>query len=537
MSILGQASMYARFALGLRKFLKEPMSPEQSDEIIRQRLAQREQNLLLIVKKAIYENKKSPYLRLLNLVGCEYGDFERDVRLDGPEETLRKLSEQGVYVTTEEFKGMTEVTRGSRSFRVEDTDFDNPFPSGHLEAASGASRSAGTRTVYDFEFLEADWAVYAVATIDGLGALDHPFGLWLPILPGGGPAALLAFTKGGKTPAKWFSPVASRDIKPSLKSRAGTSYIVHVGRMLGAKWPSPEYVAFEDAWKVAQWLSETIRQQGGCCVETYSSAATMICQAARERGYDIEGAKIITAGEPLTEAKNAEIEAAGARAYPLYGLMDGGSVGFGCFNPATTDDFHIVKDSVALIQYNREVHHAGVSVDAFLLTSLVPSAPKVIFNVETGDYGLIDTRNCGCKFERLGLTEHIHQVRGFDKLTAVGMTFVGTDMVRIIEQVLPSRFGGSSTDYQMLEEEDEKGHTRMTILVNPDVGPLDEKSLIDIVLAELSKGHDTRRMMAEVWSQADTLRVERARPVPTARGKLLPLHIQRRSSDSQRKRD
>jgi len=30
-------------------------------------------NILLLVKKAIYEHKTSPYLNLLKLAGCEYG--------------------------------------------------------------------------------------------------------------------------------------------------------------------------------------------------------------------------------------------------------------------------------------------------------------------------------------------------------------------------------------------------------------------------------------------------------------------------------
>ena len=108
--------------------------------------------------------------------------------------------------------------------------------------------------------------------------------------------------------------------------------------------------------------------------------------------------------------------------------------------------------------------HAGVSVDAFLFTSFSPATPKILLNVESGDYGVIETRSCGCKFEELGFTDHIHNIRGFDKLSSAGMTFVGTDLVRIIEEVLPAKFGGASTDYQMVEEEDKKGHTRMSIV-------------------------------------------------------------------------
>jgi hypothetical protein len=57
------------------------------------------------------------------------------------------------------------------------------------------------------------------------------------------------------------------------------------------------------------------------------------------------------------------------------------------------------------------------------------------------------------------------------------------------------------------------------------VGEIDEAELIRTVLAELSKGHDTQRMMAEIWSQAETLRIRRERPFINEAGKLLPLHI------------
>jgi len=131
------------------------------------------------------------------------------------------------------------------------------------------------------------------------------------------------------------------------------------------------------------------------------------------------------------------------------------------------------------------------------------------------------------QIRELGLTEHICHIRGFDKLTSAGMTFIGSDLLKVMEEVLPARFGGYSTDYQMVEEEDEKGHTHMSIVVSPDIGTIDEAEVISAVLAEISKGKDTQRMMAEMWSQADTLRVKRIKPLATARGKLLPLHIQR----------
>jgi hypothetical protein len=173
------------------------------------------------------------------------------------------------------------------------------------------------------------------------------------------------------------------------------------------------------------------------------------------------------------------------------------------------------------------VLHADVTVEAFLLTSLLPSAPKVLFNMETGDFGVVTDRQCGCPLGSLGLTRHLHNIRGFDRLTSEGMNFFGSDLVRIIEEVLPDTFGGTSTDYQMVEEEDEQGHTRMNIIIGNGVGTLDNDMVIITVLAELSKGGDAQRMMAQVWSRAGTLRVVRDRPIITGSGKLLPLHIRK----------
>ena len=90
MSVLDTALTYSRFAWGLREFLKEPITLEQSRQVIKQRLADRENNLLAIVKKAIYEHEASPYLKLLKLAKCEYGDFEKAVRSEGVEHHLKR---------------------------------------------------------------------------------------------------------------------------------------------------------------------------------------------------------------------------------------------------------------------------------------------------------------------------------------------------------------------------------------------------------------------------------------------------------------
>ena len=527
LSLFDQLKMYWRFAWGLRRFLKEPVTLEQCREIIRQRLQNREQNLLLLVKRAIYENKTSPYLKLLKLAGCEYGDFEQMVKSDGIEPALKKLASEGVYVSVEEFKGKKEIIRGGEIFKFKEKDFDNPFTSGHLETRSGASRSAGTRTEYDFDHITANRVVYTILRMDAYGVLDAPFAVWAPIMPGSGPIMVLIHTKIGQTPLRWFSPVEKRDFKPSLKNIISTSFFVYAGRLSGAKLPAPEYLSMDEAWRVAEWMGSVIKKHGACCLAAYPSLAVRVCQAAKERGIDLRGATFFSGGEPITEAKYKEIASANAVVSPSYLFSEGGLVGNGCRRPTAPDDVHLYKDSFALIQHSREVPHAAVSVDAFLFTSLLATTPKILLNVETGDYGVVETRSCGCKFEELGFTDHIYNIRGFDKLSSEGMTFIGTDLMKIIEEVLPVKFGGTSTDYQMVEEEDEQGHTHMSIVVSPELGAIDEAELIKTILTDLSKGKDGKRMMAEVWDQAKTLRVKRIRPFVTPSGKLMPLHIYR----------
>jgi hypothetical protein len=526
MSLFNQAAAYWRFAWGLREFLREPVTLEQSWEIVQQGLQNREQNLLTIVKRSIYGNEDSPYIKLLKIAGCEYGDFEKMVRSGGIERTLHKLREAGVYITIEEFKGKKEVCRGGKVFKFRESDFNNPFLAGSLKASSSASRSAGTQIMMNFDRYYYHAAHNTVA-FDAQGILGSPLLLWMPILPStAGLPTMFRSIKMGSPPLRWFSPVVARTIRPSLTKRLATSYVVYAGRLFGVAFAKPEYVSLDQADKVAACMAELLKRGQGCVLWTIPSWAVRVCQAAGEKQLDLSGAAFAVAGEPLTEAKAKEISAVGAKAINMYASAEVGIIGFGCAGQkAAPDDIHLLKDSHAVIQHRRETSFTGASVDAFLFTSLMFKAPKVLLNVENGDYGVIETRQCGCRVEELGIADHMYNIRSFDKLTGEGMSFAGTDLIRIIEEVLPSRFGGASIDYQVLEEEDEKGRSRLSVLVSPEVGEIDEAELIRTVFAELGRGGDTQRMMAEIWSQADTLEVKRRRPFITAAGKLLPLHI------------
>jgi hypothetical protein len=245
---------------------------------------------------------------------------------------------------------------------------------------------------------------------------------------------------------------------------------------------------------------------------------------AKEKGLDIRGTKFFVVGEPLTPKKREEIESAGAMCIPKYHFAEAGCIGCGCNESSICDDIHIFQDSTAVIQHERETEQPPVSVDALLFTSLLPASPKILLNVESDDSGILEKKRCGCKFDDYSFVNHLYNIRSFGKLTSGGMTLVGTDCVQIVEEILPREFGGHSVDYQILEEEDAKGFTHLSIVVSPVIGEIDEDRLSKIVLERLRARGAGRKLLAEIWSQAGTLQVKRAHPIPTKRGKVLPLY-------------
>ncbi|MBN1153236.1 MAG: hypothetical protein JXA58_08490 [Dehalococcoidia bacterium] len=526
MSTVNQTIEYGRYAFGLRRFLRERATAERGREVITQRLQEREANFLALVRRAVFDNARSPYLPLLRHAGCEHGDLERMVGADGIEATLQRLYRSGVYVTIDEFKCRQPIVRGAATVVCTPGDFDNPFLAAGIQASSSGSRSAGTATTMSLERTGHN-AMYNAVVFSAHGLQDRPTLLWMPILPSAaGLVMLLHYCKMGVPPVSWFSPVAAANIRPALSKRLATRYIVYAGRLFGSKVPAPEYVSGSQVHVVVRCLENILRQGRGCVVACTPSSAARASEVAWSSGIDLSGVTFMAGAEPLTPAKAKEISRAGARAVSMYASAEVGFIGFGCAGRTTAcDDVHILEGSHAVIQHRRDTPFGGGPVQALLFSSIHDRAAKILLNVESGDYGVVETRDCGCELGSLGLRQHIHTIRSFDKLTGEGMTFVGTDFVRLMEEVLPARFGGASTDYQMVEMEDAASHTRMDVLVSPDVGVVDEEELVRVVLLELSRGSDTNRMMADVWRERDVLRVRRERPHVTAAGKLLTLHV------------
>jgi hypothetical protein len=116
-------------------------------------------------------------------------------------------------------------------------------------------------------------------------------------------------------------------------------------------------------------------------------------------------------------------------------------------------------------------------------------------------------------------------VRSYEKLASEGMTFVATDLGRVLEETLPARFGGSGPDYQLLEEEDAEGLVRLYLLVHPRLGPIEPAGVKRVFPGELARGGDLDRYMASMWERAETVEVRRQAPRPTGSGKVLFFHV------------
>lgn len=512
---LHKLAKLVRLTRDIRRFLRTPVSAEQAVEIVGRRLATREERFLRTAERAIYGHPGSPYLQLLRAAGCEFGDLKSLVAEEGLEGSLSRLVEAGVFVTFDEFKGRKETVRGSRRLNFAEEDFDNPFISPHFEAQSGGTRSPGTSVKTGFPFM-ADMAVNNALTlhVHRLSQYDHA--VWSQ-----GLAPVLLYAKLGRAPLSWFYPIRPLPFKVQAVFR----YLAVLGHLLGSPLPMPRFLDLQDPGRMASWLAGHLRRGKSVCVTAFASSAVRIAAAAQEKGIPLKGVCFITMGEPFTDTKRRIIEAVGARALVRYAFTEAGIIGLGCGTPQVSDDLHLFSDAHGLIQRSRAVGNSGLTVDAFLITSLLASAPKILLNVESGDYGIVERRDCGCGLAALGLRDHISEIRSFEKLSGEGMTFVQTDLLRVVEEVLPARFGGTSTDYQVLEEEQQNGILRLLLIVSPSVGPVDEEKVCQTFLEELARGGGISQFGAAMWQRAGTVSVRRQRPVATKVGKILPFHL------------
>jgi hypothetical protein len=533
---------YLSEALGAAQLLMLPriyrrarLTGAEAHGILQDRLQHRDRDFLTLVKQTVYGHASSPYLDLLRTAGCEYGDVERLVQAEGLEAALGALFRRGVYLTLDELKGRRPAVRGSASIPVTQARLRNPRLGGYATLRRGGSH--GPQTVVPLNVApERELSVNRFLIAEARGEETWEQAVWN--VPGGtGVAAPLRFMLLGQRLARWYTHVDYYD--PSLHPRyRWSARVLHMGSLLaGEPIVPPRFVSVANPLRIARWMADALRRGRTPQLVTYSSPAVRLCQAAMEAGLDIAGAWFSLGGEPTTAARRALIESTGARIITSYSASEAGNLGRGCLAPNSPDDTHFFQDLHAVVQPGADGLACGLPPQALLLTSLRPGARFVLFNTCLGDQADLGPRSCGCPLEQLGWPTHVSSIRSFEKLTAGGMTFHDVDLIHTLEQVLPQRFGGGPTDYQLLDEEGPDGRPHVHLLVHPRLGPLDTDAIRSTFLDAISMGASGDRVMTLAWIGGDVLTVEREEPHATATGKIQHVHLVRAAGGSAARSD
>ena len=508
-----------RFLKTIPSFLRHPWTLSQARQTVRLRLERRASDFCALMKKAVYGNPGSPYLGLLKQAGCPYDELEDSVRKHGLEETLRLLFQEGVYLTVSEFKGRAPVRRGRSTIDAHPSLLRNPLSRDHLRAQTGGSGGRSVPVLIDLAYVRERAADHLLALAARNGR-DWVHAVWG--IPGNTDMVrVLELCALGTPPERWFTQVDPRS--PGIHPR----YPWSVRALRWAAWawgvrvPAPRHASLNDPSAIVQWLRRVLDRGRIPHLVTWASPAVRVCREAERTGSSLSGVQLSIGGEPITAAKMDAIRRTGAAAVPRYMAMECGYIAYGCLQPSFPDELHLFDDMHAAIQPEAHRPESGLPADALLLTSLRPSAPFILLNVSLGDQAQPCTGSCGCPLEQIGWTRRIRQVRSFEKLTAGGMTFLDSDILHVLEEVLPSRLGGSLFDYQLIEEEGASGEPKLRLIISPSVGPVDPVAAKRVFLEAAGRGSGAERLMSLQWGEGDFLSVDRRLPKLTAAGKIL----------------
>jgi len=521
----------AHFIAGLPKLLRRPIDAPSARAVLGARFAQRDADFLATVDRLVYRSVDSPLRRLLAAAGCDFGDLERLVTREGVEGALRELLRHGVYLTADEFKGRRPVTRNGVSMLVEPHQLASGRLAAGLPVQTSGGAGASTPLVIGLDFMR-DALVDHRLDLEARGAMEWRHAVWGT--PGG--AAIyhvLRHVGAGARLDRWFSQIDAFAAGLHPRYRWSERLMRWTSVAAGRSLPRPEVVPSADPTPIVRWAAAVLRTGATPHLQAFASLAVRFAQAAGAAGVDLHGMEVSMSGEPVTEARLAEVTRVGAHVLPVYGAMEaGGTLGVGCLSPTAVDEVHLFDDLRVVIGAGLDGAAHGLPPDALLISSLRPSAPYAMLNVSLGDRGVLGRRVCGCSLDVLGWTTHLHSIRSFEKLTVGGMALADGDLGRALEQVLPARFGGGPTDYQLVEDEVEGGRARLRLLVHPRIGAVDEREVVAVFLGTVGRGSGAERMTELVWWDHKAVVVERRAPLETPGGKVLHLHREPRHTRS-----
>lgn len=508
------------FMVGLPFFLRRPFPAEQALSILRRRLDSRAAVFLDRMAGIFAGHPIHPYRRLLRAACCEAGDLKRLVDQEGVEGALTALYKNGVYLSVEEFKGRTPVVRGSFQMTVQPDMLRNNTRTRRFTVETSGSGGPRTPVPINLSYIR-NRSVDAFLNLRARRGLSWAHGLWA--VPGSSALVyLLEQAAFGKRPVRWFSQVHPGSSRLHPRYRWSTRAIRWASLPAGFPLPKLTHVPLDNPRPIIEWMRERISRGETPHLFTYTSSGIRLSLAAQQAGISLSGARLTVTGEPVTRLRLDSIQKCGARVLTRYGTAESGTIGYGCLCPSYPDEVHVLADRLALIQGKTSLYGEEKTGGLFV-TTLDPDAPFLLLNVSLGDRATVAEGNCECPLDRLGWRTRIHSITSSEKLTSEGMMFLRSDVSRVVDEILPERFGGSPTQYQLLEEEDDLGRPRLRLLIHPHVGPVDSRAAAAALLEALGPGNGVDRLMGLLWRDARLIRVERRAPVPTASGKILPL--------------
>ena len=504
---------------GIWDLLRQPKTDPMA--ALQFQMEHREEHFLDLARRVVFSNPQHPYYKLFQVAGCTWDDLANEVRRHGLEPVLEKLAAAGVYLTHDEFKGKTPLVRGGCEIPCGPQLLLNPLVRGYWVATSSGSRSRGTPTPRSTRSQIYREVPHRLRSRE-FGLAERTGVQVRPILPStSGFGNNLIGSRLGETPARWFAASGRRQDEGHY--RAATRFIVRFARFMGAGLPMPEYLPENDFSPVAHYIAQLKSQGRACVMHSYVSPAVRVAAAARDAGLDIAGTLFMVDGEALTDARRACIEAAECDVYPRYVISEVGAIGYACRRMRTGNRVHVLRDGIAVVSRRRRAPLTDVEVNSLMFTTLLPFAARFLINAEMDDAGVLEPVACDCEFARAGMSWQIRDIFSYGKLTGQGVTLIGSDVVRLIENVLPERFGGGPGDYQLIECDGGR-QAQLELRISPRTGARSPGEVRDFLLREI-RGCYGGSLASRLWTHSDGLQAVIAEPLATSSGKVLPLHL------------
>lgn len=507
---IGHGWRNAHRAAGLISYLREPLEPDEALEEVRSRVDRQAPNFLRLAEASIFEDPRSPHLKLLGWAGWDYARLRRSVEDQGLSATLATLRDLEVRTSLDELKGRKPLRRGPLTIATGDSAFDNHRIGrrGLGARTSGTSSRSPIRVPYHWGLFSEEAALECLL-FESHGLSDAPCALWLPCLPSiSGIHNLLVQMRFRRPPERWFS-----QLPPRRRDALIMRYVQSAGRGFGMRIPLPEATPFADAEHVAGWMHSARRRAGTAVLKTFATSAVRVAESALRQELELDGCVFLVGGEPLTERRRTFIASTGATVFGRYVATETGWVAGACPRSDSPDVMHLYTDRLVVVP--GEPKNDG---NALLFTTISPQAGMVLLNTDIGDAGHLRTRPCSCALGRAGLDVEVSGVYGHDKLTGDGTTVPRSVLGAVLDRLIDAA-GGAPDSYQLREEEDESGAARLVILLSPDVH-LDEVGLVSSLLEGLPAHGFGAELAAMFWKAGETIEVRRERPEISSSAKL-----------------